>query len=280
MGGYDVDRSQATGRLLVYLTSTGRFPAIGIGEQALEATAGVTGSDFEATFGAYLKIPLIRIGAEYTFLNDKIVPVLSAFFTPRRGGMFRHGEHIRVDYHPTESEILVGLTFNWPLNKYRVTRPTEKSTSLPKGSVPKPSAALDTGDGARLAESLERIDHAIRWMDRMLTPRFHTGKDFEKSADGYRQHVRMAGHTFAVEDSTYHAELTAAFTLASGDERNGRELARQAESIILEDVVIPFNNLFGWNKKPHHAGGLAETALDKFEAILVEESILQQEDES
>jgi hypothetical protein len=280
LGGYDADRVQATWRLLVDLNGTGRLPAFGIGEQTLEVTAGATGSDFEATFGAYVKIPLISIGAEYTFLDDKIIPVLSASFTPRRGGMFRHGEHIRIDYHPTQSEVLVGLTFNWPLNKYRLTRPTKKFTSLPKGDVPEPSIAVDGGDGTRLAETLARIDHAVKWMDRLLTPRFRTGKDFEKSAEAYHKHARAAGHSFAEEDATYHKELTAAFTLASGDERIGRQLALEAESIILEEVVIPFNNLFGWNKAPHHAGGLAETALQKFETVLTDQPIFQGEDGS
>jgi len=280
LGGYDADRSQWTGRLLVDITNTGRFPGFGIGEQIVEVTAGATGSDFEATFGFYVKIPLISIGVENTFLDKRFVPVLSASFTPRRGGIFRHGEHIRIDYHPTESEVLIGLTFNWPLNKYRLTRPIRKSTSLPKGSAPRPAFDVDNGDGARLAESLARIDHAVKWMDRLLTPHFETGGDFVESAEAYRAHVRAPGHSFAEEDATYHAELIAAFTLASGDERAGRELARQAESIILNDVVIPFNNLFGWNKKPHHAGGLAAAALDKFEAVITDEPILHGEDGS
>lgn len=280
LGGYDGERSQRTGRLLLDLTSTGRFSAFGIGEQALEATVGATGSDFEATFGLHVKIPLISVGAEFTLLDEKIVPVLSASFTPRRGGMFHDGEHIRIDYHPTEREVLVGLTFNWLLNEYRLTRPTKKSTSLPKGNVPKPSLAVDNDTGARLAEGLARVDHAIKWMDRLLTPHFDTGGDFDKSAEAYREHVRMSGHSFAEEDATYHSELTAAFTLASGDEPLGRELAREAESIILEDVVIPFNNLFGWNKKPHDVAGLAEAALHTFEVVLADQPNLQGEDGS
>ncbi len=278
LGGYDWERSQGTGRLLVDLTSTGRFPAFGIGEQTMEATAGARGSDFEATFGFHVKIPLISIGAEYTLLDEKIVPILSASFTPRRGGMFHDGEHLRIDYHPTERKLLVGLTFNWPLNRYRLTRPTKVYTSLPRGSVPKPSPAIRSDSEARLAETLARIDHAIKWMDRLLTPRFDTGGDFQESAEEYREHIRMAGHSFAEENATYHTDLTAAFTLAAGEERIGRELARQAESIILEDVVIPFNNLFGWNKKPHEAGGLGKAALRKFESVVADQP-LQGEDE-
>lgn len=273
LGGYDWERSQRTGRLLIDMTNTGRFPAFGIGEQTLELTGGATGSEFEASFGFYVKLPLISAGAEYTFLDNKFVPVLSASFTPRRGGVFRHGEHLRIDYHPTESEVLVGLTFNWPLRKYRLTRPTKKATSLPKGGVPRPSIAIDDSDGVKLAEALARIDHAVKWMDRLLTPRFTTGGDFERSAEAYRNHIRMAGHSFAEEDATYHGQLEAAFAVAAGDEGAGRELARRAESIILQDVIVPFNNLFGWNKKPHDTGGFAETALARFETVLTDERI-------
>jgi hypothetical protein len=273
LGGYDWERDRATGRLLLDMTGTGRLAAFGIGEQTIEASAGARGSEFEAAFGFHIKIPVISVGAEYTLLDEKVVTVLSASFTPRRGGIFHDGEHLRIDYHPTERELLVGLTFNWPINDYRPTRPLKTYASVPKGKVPEPSRGVTSQERAQLAEALGRIDHAIAWMDRLLTPRFDTGGDFQRSAQAYREHIRTPGHSFAEEDSTYHAELAAAFTAASGDERVGRELALQAESIIFNDVVVPFNNLFGWNKKPHDAAGLAEAALRKFERLLAEQSI-------
>lgn len=276
LGGYDADSNQGAGRVLLDLTNTGRLPAFGIGEQMFEVTAGAKGSDFESTLGFYIKIPVISVGGEYTFLDNELLLALSASFTPRRGGMLRHGEHIRIDYHPSQGEVLVGMTFKWPLTRYRRTRPTKKSTSLPKGSVSEPKLTNDA-DGKQLAEELGRINHAVEWMDRLLTPRFDTGGDFTKSAEAYREHIGKPGHSFAEEDSRYHTALEDAFVLACGDTATGRDLAHQAERIILEDVVIPFNNLFGWNKKPHNTSGLGEAALHKFEAVIDSASVLHGE---
>jgi hypothetical protein len=278
LGGYDFDRGQPTGRVLFDFVNTGRFPAFGFGEQAVEFTGGATGGEFEATAGFHIKIPVIRIGAEYSFLDEKVIPVLSAYFTPRRGGMFRHGEHFRVDYHPFEKEVLFGFTFNWPIHKYQRTRPIEKSTALPRGHIP--GSTLDEESEEELQLILARIDHAVRWMDLLLTPRFETGEGFQKSAARYRDHIRTEGHSFAGEDSTYHAELRAAFKATTGDEATARKLARRAEAIILQEVVVPFNNLFGWNKKPHNVDGLARAALRKFRSLLAEEPIFQGEEAS
>jgi hypothetical protein len=66
----------------------------------------------------------------------------------------------------------------------------------------------------------------------------------------------------------YHAELVRAFTLATGDDRTGDELAKLAESLILDRIVVPYNRLFGQNKAGSHLWGYAGPALDEFEAAV------------
>ena len=265
MGGYDFDKRERTSRAYVDLTSVGRFPQFGIGETSVEATFGSSGSSFEWTLGANIKIPVIGAGLEYSFLDKELLFTLSARITAWRGGIFRRSDQIRIDYHPWKQQVLLGFAFNSPFKRYRMTRPRKKFVKLPDGKIPPPTHS----NRGPIRSALVRIDHSIRWMDKLLTPRFKTGRDFEASASEYKRHIKKPGHTFADEDVAYHREMINAFTIAvGGDEVCGNQLAVAAESVILERVLIPFNRRFGRNKKPYHIAGYANQALREFDDYL------------
>jgi len=267
--GYDFGRDAALYRATVDLGTAGLFaPQFGIGALTAEAAAELSDGDVEAALGAYVSIPWLRAGAEYRPKTGDFSPAFSLDFTPVRGGIFRRGDAVRVDYRPAFKELQLGLVFVSPFERYQRTRPLRRYTPLPDGNLPAetPLDALGAVQRDSLEASLGRVVHAMVWMDRLLTPRFKPGRDFEESMRGYRAHIREPGHTFRDEDARYHRELDRALAFALGDEAAGRRAAVIAERVLFERVIVPYNGLFGQNKKPRTPRGYTRDAMAAFES--------------
>ncbi len=282
ISGYDFDRREVTSRLYFDVTMKGPMGNFGVGDMTVEIAAGHSGNQFDGAMGLYVKIPWLRAGVDYSSLDAGYSVGLNAQIALARGGLFKRGDELRIDYRPQRQEVLLGFTFARPFQRYRMTRPRSDHARLPAGKMSPPPGHLQaTLLPADLAESLSRIEQAILWMDRLLTPKFHTGDDFAKSAARYRLHIAVEGHTFRDEDERYHRELRSAFTLAAdGEPALGDQLAATAESIIFHDVLVPFNNLFGQNKAPHRLAGFGERAETRFRDHLQTHSYFQHLNES
>ena len=270
LGGYDFDAERQRSRLFIAANATPSVPQVGLANLTMEGVVGTVGSSLDLGIGAYLKIPWVKAGIEYSFADHEYIPDICAEIALKRGGLFRNGDELRLDYRPWDRQVLVGFTFNSPFRSYRMTRPREIHASLPEGERPKPDRALvATEMPAGFDASMKRVETAVKWMDELLTPRFRGGDEFEGDARAYRDHIRRPGHTFAEEDAAYHRELAHAFRIAvGGDGASGEAIAREAESVILKRILIPFNRLFGQNKKPHNVWGLALAARMDFDAYL------------
>jgi hypothetical protein len=266
--GHGFARDELTSRLFIDFIRKSPVDFLPMIDGMLEGAIGTSGGSLDGAVGAYLGIPWLFAGVDYDFRESNFPFRMSLQFGLRRGGLFGAGDMVRVDYQPSGKELLVGLTLNAPFREYRMTRPREKSVALPSGPAGE-SQPPEQLASAELEASLAKVIHAIEWMDRLLTPNFRPGEDFAESAGSYRNHIRLPGHTYADEDSTYHAELENAFTLAAnGDRRAGLQLAALAEEVLLEEVVVPFNRTFGHPREPAHAGGLARRAMASFESVL------------
>jgi hypothetical protein len=266
--GYGFDKSVLTTRLFVDVVRKAPLPFLPIIDGMLEGAIGSSGNKLDGALGLYLGIPWFYAGVDYDFLENNFPFRMSLQLPIRRGGLFGVGDMLRVDYQPSGNELLVGLTFHAPIKKYRQTRPRVKEAGLPDSRIPDlGSRAPPPGTEPDLERSLEAIEHSIVWMDRMLTPSFLPGEQFAGSAESYRDHIRVRGHTFVEEEATYHRELIHAFTLAvDGNEKVGESLATLAESLLFDDVIVPFNQRFGQTKRPAHAGGFCNQALSSFES--------------
>ena len=67
------------------------------------------------------------------------------------------------------------------------------------------------------------------------------------------------GHTFVQESRHYHEAIDRAFAAAVGADR-GREVADRAREILLDEVLLPYDRLFGQFKDPDTVLGLGEQA--------------------
>jgi hypothetical protein len=267
--GYAFKNDNAGWRMFGNVTPRGKFPHLGIDLMSLELGGGYGNDEWFGDIGYYVRIPYFRLGAEFRVPDDSFSAVFTLQYALRRGGIFGGGEELRVDYRTRGNSLLVGVVFNEPFRKYRKTRPVKKYTDIPRGHKPAPSDAIESqGIPADLEQSIAKVEHAVEWLDRLLTPRFVRG-DVEENAIAYRDHIRIPGHTFLDEDSTYHAGLSKAFALAlDGDRAGGDELARLAETTIFEQILVPYNHLFGAHKKPRLPTGYINRANEVFDSLV------------
>ncbi|MGH7723919.1 MAG: hypothetical protein ACREOU_00680 [Candidatus Eiseniibacteriota bacterium] len=272
--GYDYlnDRTEAR----FFLNAEGRvaMPQFGLLDVNLEGALDVDNHGVGTALGTYLKLPYVRVGVERDFDEGRYDLVLSAQGSLRRGGMFHHGERLRLDYSPTRPRIQLGFVFHTPWTRYRSTRPFRRHLDLPEGQLPATIAA----DASRVAtDELARVEHSIEWLDRMLTPNLtpngysstKSRQEFERQLDTVVGHHRLPGHSFSAEDSTYHAMLEVVFVRAAGgDAEAGRSLADAARLVLYQEIVVPFNRQFGRARRPEGLGGLGRIAQDRFDQIV------------
>lgn len=269
LAGYDFERGHLLAR--AFLSAGGPPPALlpKLLDVTLEGAAGVAGDRLDAVAGAWLGVPWLAGGVEYSFSDHGFTFQMSLRFPFQRGGLLRRGDLLRVDYLPPDEQLLAGLSFPSPFNRYRMTRRAAKEARLPAVGFPGAAPGGAPELSPAIEGSLARIEGAVLWMDRLMTPRLRPGGDFEGSAEGLRAHIRQPGHSFADEEAAYHRELAAAFTVAlAGDTTRGRAYARRAEACILSRVVVPYDRRFGREKEPSHAGGFCAGALTEFEGFL------------
>lgn len=267
--GYVFRDDDPAWRVFGNVVPRGRFPHLGIDLMMLEVGVGRNAGEWRGDIGYYVRVPFVRVGAEFSVPEDKFGAVFTLQYALRRGGLFGGGEELRVDYRTNDDGLLVGVVFNEPFRKYRKTRPVKKYEVV-AGAQPLPSSP-ETAAGQippDLEQAMQRIEHSIEWLDKLLTPRFISGSVAEK-ADDYRAHIRVPGHTFAEEDSTYHRELADAFAIAAGsDSAEGDRLARAAEAIIFDRVIVPYDRMFGENKKPRGPTGYVAQAGEAFDSVV------------
>jgi hypothetical protein len=263
--GYAGDRDVMSGRL--YGNLSGRFPLVPRLDVTAEGAFGFAGTQFNAALGAYLGLPWFKLGAEYDIADGSLPFSMVLEFGLIRGGLLQRGDMVRLDYRPARQEVMLGASLRFPGQRYRNSRPRSWRVDLP---VADPAAQVSPAPAADSLpddwmDRLTRIEHAMEWMDRLLTPRFAAGEEFEASAHEIREHVRRAGHSFTGEDSVYHAELDRLFTaIVGGRGETGVILARGAERALLDQIVVPFNRLFGQWKSPPDAGPYVPFAIDAF----------------
>ena len=271
-GGYAYDLDSSVGRVFANLTPAGIFPSFGVHLMSLEGGVSYRNDQWSGDIGYYIRIPYIRTGVEWDFRESGLSYVISLQFAGRRGGLFHHGEELRFDYWGRNKELLAGIVLNSPFWKYRRNRPIEKTKKIGKGDIP--DAADDfteSGLPGDLEQSVRDIEHAVEWLDRLLTPRFILD-DIEERARIYRDHIRIEGHSFVNEDERYHSQLRRAFALAIGDDVAGDQIAEEAERIIYDEIVTPYNSHFAEGKKPETPDGYSETAIELFDSFLASHS--------
>src|SRR5439155_18749395 len=143
-----------------------------------------------------------------------------------------------------------GMKMPFPWADHRAARPRNAHVATARGRLPRP---VPPEPALWPAVDVARVRHSMEWMGRLLTPnmtprgaRSRKGREaFEREAAALREHVVQPGHSFAAEDSSYHAR-----------------------AILLRKVILPYNRLLGRIKRPGELTGLLEGACAEFGASL------------
>ncbi|TMQ59399.1 MAG: hypothetical protein E6K76_04850 [Candidatus Eisenbacteria bacterium] len=274
LAGYGFRAERPTYRFLLDMEGRVAAPQFGLIDVAFEGTYMRRGEGSGGTFGASLKLPILRGGFEYDLHASKPFIKLSLQGAPRRGGILGRGDRVRIDYIPARRSLEAGMKMPFPWADYRATRPRNAHVAMARGRLPRP---VPPEPALWPAVDVARVRHSMEWMDRLLTPNMtprgatsRKGREaFEREAAALREHVVQPGHSFAAEDSSYHACLAEAFALAAGgDAAIGEALAARARAILLRKVILPYNRLLGRIKRPGELTGLLEGACAEFGASL------------
>ena len=129
---------------------------------------------------------------------------------PRRGGLFRRGDGAHR-LHAVAEDARTGIRMPFPWADHRVTRPLNAPWRCLTASCRSPNS-VDSGLWTRTGWRA----CVIRWSGATPAhaepdPQSLTGAGrraaFEREARTVAEHVALPGHSFAAEDSVYHAGL-------------------------------------------------------------------------
>lgn len=231
----------------------------------LDATAEAFGEQRVGDAGAGVRLlaraPAIGlgVGADWRITSHDVDAVLSFQTALRRGGVFGGGSMLRLDWLPARHQTLE-LGVQLPLKQPFAgrTRPHRTSVELTTSSFAAPSTTsfVSTDSVERDLTALSDAATLIRAFTNLY------------SEDNERTLIAYANRPYArsYDDATraYRQALAAAFGAATGDAARGEALAARARTGVLDDVILPYDALFGQVKDDRGIDGMLGVAREHF----------------
>ena len=170
----------------------------------------------------------LSAGADWNVSRRRLDAVLSFETAIRRGGLLGHGTMLRLDWLPTRGRTL-GIGMDVPVRQPLAgrTRPRHTDVRLPDGNPTADAAPLTT-----VAEAAALI-------------RAYTNLYSDENERALRA-ATVRYHSYGAAVRAYENALTQAF--------GSESIAARARAGVLEDVLLPYDSLFGQVKEA--AGGL------------------------
>lgn len=260
-------------------------PMYGLLGVSAQVYAGQRGELFDAGARLMLGAPLLyfHAGLDWNTRWGRRDVILSLSFPTTRGGWFRRGGELRLDWIPGRDHgLIVGASVPIAQPFAGRTRPRTVSVTLPvaprAGRLSAPSSTSPAYTAVReVTASMAWIIqlHNIFWLtehrelrrERSLERAREALSAFRAALDT-RESLMPDRNTYEREVIHYHETLELAFGLAIGETdvaaARGKPLADRARAIVLEEVVLPYNRTVGRYKKPDALGGLTARARARF----------------
>ena len=239
---------------------------LGIGGIQTEAYSGMLSTRLNGGVRVRAVSPFLRLGlgVDFSGVDHQWRSLISLSHPLRRGGLFHDGSMLRIDYRAGPERMLtVGVEAPF-LRKIPLGTTRPRSDRIVLRGRPAPMVSLPEGRPA-LAEALvvaraaahEMLELTVPWVD-------HTGGGGDASDSMVVARLRAIGArarrtTLQQETRRWHAAIEQAFTLALApgdsvpDPRGspmGRRMADAARTVLLEEVLIPYDRLLGQAKDP------------------------------
>ncbi len=230
-------------------------PVTGLAQIGAEGFIGLRDTRLDGGVRALFRVPFLGmgVGGEYDFLDAHLNFLVTAQSPVIRGGIFRPGGTVRVNWYPTESSSFT-VGFVIPLGDPYTGRGRPRKDYVvvaEKFPTPKPYEV----QAPAIEAVLDSLRESAEWVRRVTVPFLdQDGRDFaiaQQRNAAYLEELRahLAVRSAEQEVRYFHAGLVRAFTLAAGSDRAGQQLAREARAILLDEVILPYNSLLGRKKR-------------------------------
>ncbi|HEY6548515.1 MAG TPA: hypothetical protein VI589_11435, partial [Vicinamibacteria bacterium] len=242
-----------------------------------EAYSGGTGDGTTGGFRALadLRGLMLKAGIDYSLRRGSADWILSFNAPFRRGGLFGHGSLLRVDWIPGRGNALqIGVLFPFARHMGR-TRPRDTEVDLPR---PPPASRPRPARSPEVDAALGHVRVAARWIFQLThvfweDSREDRVKSLErtrreiavfKTLVGRRDALRPQGVSLAREGELLQGEMARAFGLAASDAALGARLQDLARAALADEVVLPYNRLFGQWKRHDSLRAFGAKARNRF----------------
>ena len=254
-------------------------PVAGLARLGVEAYAGVRDTRSDAGARAILHIPYIGmgVGADYNLRNEGVDLLITAQSPVRRGGLITRGSMLRVDWYPERSHsFTIGITA--PVGDPLAGRGRPLTDYVVVSADFQPSVPYRVDEPA-VEAVLDSLGSSAEWIRREVAPFLdQDGRDAKTAVGRTEQYLRELRARLAVRSAEqevryFHSQLEQLFTLTAGSAA-GSKLARRAREILLEDVLLPYNNLVGRKKRKDTLAEFGTVARGRFSRWVVSSGLV------
>lgn len=234
-----------------------------------EGYAGARRHQLDLGARARMMLPMFRVGMglDYNHHLERTDLTYSFVHPGRRGGLFRDGSQLRVDWTPTRrGSVTVGVEIpivrEVPTGRTRPAR--DRVRILGPSQVAAPLVPLPPDAEAALAEASDAARNirllGVPFLGRETSERGRPARftrDLEplRSALQARTAVGAPATTIDTESTRFHDATTRAYAavLDAGDtpgSARGARAAEAARALMLDEVLLPYNRLLGQRRSP------------------------------
>jgi hypothetical protein len=241
-GSVLTDVDQGAGLAVIGVQKNFLNPLAGVMSARLEAVGGASREGAEGGVRLLAVSPLLRahVGLDYDIRSNRVDVLLGTEFNVRRGGLFGHGTRLRAGWLPGRDAFQFGVSV--PVGQRAGS--TRPRTDRLRTRELRPAAA--TARPATPDATMREFRAAADAVTRLVMP-LHTRLGGDASA-AVAPDV-TAVNALAPADRVLARMIdawTAVFTSAvTGSGGSPAALATRARRIVLEDVILPFDGLFG-----------------------------------
>ena len=244
-------------------------PVTGLFDIATELVAARQAGSGDANVRLFARSPGLGfgVGADWSVNHGGVDAVLSFQTAIRRGGLLGGGSMLRVDWLPARHQTLA-LGIQVPLLQPFAGRTRPRRTSV---ELPSPNSRPPAASAMVLTDSIDRVLSELAEATKLI--RAFTNL---YSEDNERTLIAAAGQpyggSYEAATNAYRQELSHAFGLAAGSSAHGEAIAARARAGMLDDVILPYDALFGQVKDDSGIDGMLGVARDHFARWLTDSS--------
>jgi len=245
-------------------------PVTGMVQVGFEGFVGARDDRLDGGVRALVRVPFVGmgVGAEYDLLDSHLNFLVTAHTPVIRGGVIRPGGTLRLHWYPTESS---SFTLGWavPLGEPLAGRGRPRRDYVVVASrFPKPKPYLV--QDPQVEQVLDTLRVSAGWIRRCTLPFLdQDGRSLaiaqERNAQALAElRAHLAIRSAEQEVRLFHRNIELLFTLAAGSDVAGVRLAQEARTILLEEIILPYNSLLGRKKLRDELVELSTAARGRF----------------